>query len=110
MRVYKHAQVNLQKNTGIPVVALNSGNLRNARNLFFESLRLIGRITGNEERADSLKHFVMSQIQLLDSLTSSKEDKTKLKAYVGGVSFRESGGIASTEAHYIACYKMAGRI
>lgn len=90
----------LQKNTGIPVVALNSGNLRNARNLFFESLRLIGRITGNEERADSLKHFVMSQIQLLDSLTSFKADKTKLTAYVGGVSFRGARGIASTEAHY----------
>ncbi len=90
----------LQKMTGLPVVGLNSGNLRNARDMLYEAFHLIGEIAGNTERADSLKRFINRQIRDLDSITSASDTSASPKAYIGAVSYRGAHGISSTEAHY----------
>lgn len=90
----------LQKRTGIPVVGLNSGNLRNARDTLFRAFDLIGDITGRAKRADSLKNFIQNEIDQLERLTSDVEPESKPSAYVGAVSYRGAHGISSTEAFY----------
>ncbi|MFO8000468.1 MAG: ABC transporter substrate-binding protein [Marinilabilia sp.] len=88
----------LQKGSGVPVVALNTGNLRNARDTLFRAFRLIGDITGRRERAGSLEAFINEEIGQLDSITSGVRQQPR--AYIGAVSYRGSHGISSTEAFY----------
>lgn len=88
----------LQDRTGIPVVGLKSGNLRNARDTLFQALTLVGRITGRKERADSLRKFIEEEIRELNDRTA--ESQVKANAYVGGVSYRGAHGIASTQAYF----------
>ena len=82
------------------MVGLNSGNLRNARDTLFHAFQLIGNITGQSGRADSLINFIEQEIRTLDSLTEAKPIQYRLSAYIGGISFRGAHGISSTEAFY----------
>ncbi|WP_291861327.1 ABC transporter substrate-binding protein [Marinilabilia sp.] len=88
----------LEEKTGIPVVGLNSGNLRNARDTFYSALSLIGRIIGKQKRADSLKAFIENEIGEL--YTRTPDDAKSIRAYIGGVSYRGAQGIASTQAYF----------
>lgn len=90
----------LQQRTGLPVVGLSSGNLRNARDTLFKAFDLIGEITGKTVRADSLKRFIEVEITQLDSLTAGVPFTRKPEAYIGAVSYRGAHGISSTEAYY----------
>jgi iron complex transport system substrate-binding protein len=88
----------LQDRTGIPVVGLKSGNLRNARDTLFQALTLVGQVTGRKERADSLRIFIEEEIGELSRRTSQFQGE--VNAYVGGVSYRGAQGIASTQAYF----------
>ncbi len=88
----------LQERTGIPVVGLKSGNLRNARDTLYRALGLIGQITGREERADTLRSFIEDEIKTLNNRTAKFQSITN--AYVGGISYRGTHGIASTQAFF----------
>ncbi|WP_025007033.1 ABC transporter substrate-binding protein [Marinilabilia salmonicolor] len=88
----------LQAKTGIPVIGLNSGNLRNARQTFYQALSLIAEITGKEVRADSLVSFIEQEIDMLKQLARKKSDNAT--AYIGGVSYRGAQGIASTQSWF----------
>jgi iron complex transport system substrate-binding protein len=88
----------LQEKTGIPVVGLNSGNLRNARETFYRSLNLIAKVTGKRERADSLRNFIEDEINMLNQLRENAGDK--VTGYIGGVSYRGAQGIASTQSWF----------
>lgn len=90
----------LQRRTGLPVVALNSGNLRNARDTLYNAFDLIGELTGKQSRADSLKMFIEKQIDELDSITGLGSSQNRPRAYIGAVSYRGAQGISSTEAFY----------
>lgn len=85
----------LQAKTGIPVIGLNSGNLRNARQTFYQALSLIAGITGKEAREDSLVNFIEQEIDMIKKLT--REKSVNVTAYIGGVSYRGAQGIASTQ-------------
>ena len=88
----------LQEKTGIPVIRLQSGNLRNARDTLYRALSLIAEVTGKHERKDSLKAFIENEIKELSKLTN--ENAKEFDAYIGGVSYRGSHGIASTQAFF----------
>ena len=90
----------LQKRSGVPVIGLNSGNLRNARDTLFRAFDLIGDITRHTGRANSLKKFITNEIEKLDSLTTEVDKGSRPTAYIGAVSYRGARGIASTEAFY----------
>lgn len=105
----------LQNRTGIPVVGLNGGNLRNARDTLFHAFDLIGDITGRSERADSLKDFITNEIETLDSLSAGIASESRPSAYVGAVSYRGAHGISSTEAffapfRFINAFNVAGKL
>lgn len=88
----------LEEKTGIPVVGLHSGNLRNARDTLYSALSLIAQITGKQKRADSLKVFIENEIEELTKRVPV--DAKSIRAYIGGVSYRGAQGIASTQAYF----------
>ena len=94
----KSAIEQIQKQTRIPVVAVGY----NSNGLFakdiYKSIKLIGEITGNKERADEVvNYFETSKTELVSK--SSKNPTTKT-AYVGAVNHRGSFGIESTTGDF----------
>lgn len=90
----------LQSKTGIPVIALQYGDLEKNKTVFYNSLTLIGEITGKKQRADSLIAFFEQIIKDLHTRTKSTAKKNKLVVYIGGISSRGAHGITSTDNAY----------
>ncbi len=89
----------LQKKTGIPVVALHYGDLSGKRPAFYSSLRLLGQVLDKRERADSVISFFEEIIADLEN--RSRGDRTKMPGvYLGGVAFKGPHGFQSTEPWY----------
>ncbi len=90
----------LQKCTGIPVVTLEYGDIGKNRTVFYNSLRLIGKVLGTKNQVDSLIRYTDRQIAELRRRTEG-QDRTK-RVYVGGISYRGLQGITSTDPYYAA--------
>jgi len=95
----------LQSKTGIPVVAISYGTAGfGTTSIFGEpvltSLDLIGRITGEEERAAAAVAFLQSAQQDLDSRTADIPEAERPTVYVGGLGARGTHGIESTQGRY----------
>ncbi len=90
----------LQNQTGIPVVVLDYGDFAERRGVLLESLELMGRVLGREERAEELTRFIRSSIRDLKDRTGDVNSGERPRAYVGGISYRGAQGINATEPHY----------
>jgi len=90
----------LQKRTGIPVVTLEYGDLGKKRNVFYQSLRLIGEVLHTESHTDSLIRYIDNQIAELHRRT--RNPQTTPNVYVGGISYKGQKGITSTDPYYAA--------
>ena len=90
----------LQKKTGIPVVALDYGDLGVNRDHFFDSLRLVGKVMDRSKRAEVLVGYFEEVIEDLDERTKDIPDAQKMSVYVGGIGYRGAHGILSTEPDY----------
>ena len=88
----------LQQKTGIPVFALNYGNLSSELPDFYETILTLGEILNKESRADSLISYVKNSIEDLDQ--RSKKANQDITAYIGGVAYSGSHGLSSTVPHY----------
>lgn len=93
----------LQEKTGIPVVVLSYGSF-GVTSIFGEqvldSLALIGQITGDAEKAQSAVDFLTGARQDLDARTKDIPAAEKPSVYVGGLSFKGTHGIESTQGQY----------
>ncbi|MET1123872.1 MAG: iron ABC transporter substrate-binding protein [Archaeoglobaceae archaeon] len=91
----------IQQKTGIPVVVVSLGNLgRFDDEELFESLRLIGKILGKEERAEEIIDYIRSiKDDIARRVADYPEDK-KPKVYVGALSFKGGHGIESTQKNF----------
>jgi iron complex transport system substrate-binding protein len=89
-----------QELTGIPVVALNFGDLNDYREDFYNSLRIIGDVLNKSERAEALINDINEMIEDLNNRTENILQEDKYWCYVGGVSARGGHGITSTEIRY----------
>ena len=90
----------LQEKTGIPVVALNYGNLGKLRPQLAETLRTMGRIVGREQRAEAVIAFIEAQISDLRQRTADVPESERPSVFIGGVAFRGPHGYQSTEPAY----------
>ncbi len=90
----------LQEKTGIPVIALDYGDLDDNKEIFYECLRLVGSVMNKEARAEELINYIDDTIRDLDDRTKNIANEQKQKAYVGGISYYGNHGILSTEAGY----------
>jgi iron complex transport system substrate-binding protein len=90
----------LQKKIGIPVVALHFGPFASFDEKFYESLRLAGKILHKQERAEALIRYIENTRKDLGKRVEKVGEGRKPLVYVGGVGFRGTQGIESTEIGY----------
>lgn len=90
----------LQEKTGIPVVALNYGDLGVYRDDMYQSLRIMGEVMGKEDRAEDVIAFFDNSIADLNTRTESIPDEDKKSAYIGGIAHKGPHGFQSTEPSY----------
>ncbi|AKB26002.1 Iron(III) dicitrate-binding protein [Methanosarcina sp. MTP4] len=86
--------------TGIPVVALNCGNLGVYREDMYSSLRIMGEVMDRGERAEEVVEFFDAAIADLESRTADIPDEEKMSVYVGGIAYAGPHGFQSTEPTY----------
>ncbi|HOV66845.1 MAG TPA: iron ABC transporter substrate-binding protein [Methanoregulaceae archaeon] len=92
----------LQEKTGIPVVAFPYGSLRNdaEKAEMFGALRLMGKATGKEARAEEVITYIEATMADLENRTAGIPESDQKRVYVGGVSASGAHGIISTEPAY----------
>ncbi len=90
----------LQNKTGIPVIALQYGDLNQNRETFYSALRLIAQVIHKTPRADSLINFIDLTLEDLNERTEMVSTGLTPKVYVGGISFKGAHGISSTAPEY----------
>ncbi|MFP4296772.1 MAG: iron ABC transporter substrate-binding protein [Spirulinaceae cyanobacterium] len=90
----------LQQQTGIPVIALNYGNLRNERSLMYETFDLIGEVMGVPDRATALEDYIETAIADLNRRTADIPDSEKPTVFIGGIAKSGTQNFQSTEPAY----------
>ncbi len=97
----------LQEKTGVPVVCLDYGDFNEHKNNFYNSLRLLGNVLDKEKRANYLIDYIEKSFEEIESECSLTDKQEKV--YIGGIAFRGSHGINSTEPMY-APFRFANTI
>lgn len=90
----------LQSKTGIPVVVLSYGKLGTFDQEIYDSIALIGKITGEEERADEVIAYIKGCQDDLKERTADIPEGEKPKVYVGGIGMKGTHGIESTQGNF----------
>ena len=86
---------------GIPVLVLSYGELAVFDQMVYDSLRLVGRVLDRQARAEAVIEFIRSIRQDLARRTADIADDGKPGVYVGGIGYRGTHGIESTQRDYI---------
>ena len=92
----KDAQT-LQEKSGRPVVALVTGDLGKNKETFYQSLRLMAKILGKEERAEAITSYIDGTIKDLNTRTKNIPADKRPKVYVGGIAYNGAHGFLSTD-------------
>lgn len=95
----KDAQT-LQEKSGRPVIALTTGDLGKNKDVFYQSLRLMAKILGKEERAESITSYIDGTIKDLNDRTKNIPADKRPRVYVGGIAYNGAHGFLSTEPAY----------
>lgn len=90
----------LQAKTGIPVVALSYGKTAVFDPAVYESLALIGKITGQNDKARAAITFMKQCQQDLNDRTKTIAEEARPRVYVGALSMKGTHGIESTQGKY----------
>lgn len=91
---------NLQRQTGIPVLFVDNGDLAEQRKAFFASLRLMGMICGAEARAAAVIDRVTAAVADLRRRTADIPAANRPSTYIGGMNFRVAHGLLGTSRRY----------
>lgn len=89
----------LQEKTGTPVVVVPGSDTTLDQDAY-ETIRILGELTDQEERAEELTAYLKGIEADLDSRTKDIPEGEKPSVYVGGVSFKGNHGFEGTEAGY----------
>lgn len=90
----------LQKKIGIPIIVLTYGPFGTFNELVYDSIRLAGRILDKEDRAMTVIDFIEGSRKDLRSRVEGFMEDQKPSVYVGGIGFKGTHGIESTETIY----------
>lgn len=96
----KRFAAQLERQTNIPVVIVEVGDLGKDRLLFFRSLELIGTLCGVERRSQELCKKIESEIAELALRTQNLSSDERKEVYVGGLQFKVAHGILGTSCNY----------
>lgn len=91
----------VQNILGIPLVVLSYGTFATFDEALFDALRIAGFVLGKRARAEEIVTFIQSQRQQLATRTAGIPEKRRPRAYAGGIGFRGTHGIESSEQNYI---------
>ena len=91
---------NLQNKIGVPVVAVDNGDLGLKRDVFYKTLKIIGEITGSSKRAQEIITYTDNAVMDLSERTSNIPPVEKPSVYIGGLNFRTAHGITGTSKNY----------
>jgi len=91
----------VQRTLGIPVVVLTYGTLATFDEAVYDALRVAGRILHREKRADRVVAYIESLRADMRTRTKDIPESARPSVYVGGIGFKGSYGIESTEQRYI---------
>jgi len=92
--------VELQTKTGIPVIALNYGDLGKNREQLYTTIRTMTEVIGKNQRAEAVISFFETTIADLGRLTADIPEKDRPSVFIGGVSHQGPHGYQSTEPLY----------
>lgn len=95
-----HDADELQTKTGIPVVCLSYASLVSERQVIYDSLMLMGKIIGKEERAGKVSEFMEMKINELERRTANIPESERISSFVGGIAKKGPHGLQSTEPGY----------
>lgn len=90
----------LQKKTGIKVIAISYGKVSTFDPKVYDSIKIIGKIMGNEKRSKEVVEFMKNCEKDLNNRTKDIKDNKKPSTYVGALSMKGSHGIESTQGNY----------
>ncbi|MCX7822149.1 MAG: iron ABC transporter substrate-binding protein [Syntrophobacterales bacterium] len=91
----------VQRLLSIPVFVISYGRFATFDNSIYNSLKSAGKILGMERRAEEIIEFIESVKRDLNGRTIDIPIDKKPRVYVGGIGYRGSHGIESTEQHYL---------
>jgi iron complex transport system substrate-binding protein len=87
----------LERQTGIPVVVLNYGDLSNYREDFYNALQTMAAVMDREQRAKEVIAFFEAAIDDLNKRTADIPPEKRKSCYIGGIAYRGPHGFQSTE-------------
>ncbi|PAV10489.1 iron transporter [Methanosarcina spelaei] len=92
----------LQDKTGVPVVSFPYGSLNNETQKaeMYNSLRVMGKVVGKQERAEEVINYINATMQDLENRTADIPESERKTVYIGGVGLSGAHGIISTEPAY----------
>jgi iron complex transport system substrate-binding protein len=90
----------LQEKSGVPVVALVSGDLGKNRQAFYDSLRTMAMVVNREKRADEVITYINATLADLQKRTKDIPAEKRPKVFVGGIAFNGAHGFLSTDPAY----------
>lgn len=90
----------LQAKLGIPVVVLSYGPFGRFDETMYRSLRLAGKILGKEDRAEEVVGFIRETEKDLAQRVEGESAEEQPGVFVGGIGFKGTQGIGSTETAY----------
>ncbi len=90
----------VQRSLGIPLVVLSYGAFATFDEAVFDAMHTAGRILNREKRADDVVAYIDSLRKDMRLRTVSVSEDSKPTVYVGGIGYRGTQGIESTEQRY----------
>ena len=90
----------LQEKIGIPVIVLSYGPFGTFSEVIYDSIRLVGQALGKEARAKAVIDLVEGSRRDLLSRVKGFPEERKPAVYIGGIGFKGTHGIQSTETRY----------
>lgn len=96
----KAAADNLQSKTGIPVVVVSYGKVSTFDPDLYASIKLIGKLTGKEQRAQEVVDFMEKCKADLDLRTRDIPEGERPAVYIGALGARGTHGVESTQGDY----------
>lgn len=91
----------VEKSLNIPVVVLSYGEYATFDEAVFDAMRVAGKVLHLEKRAEDVISYINGLRADLKKRSEGIPVEEKPRVYVGGIGYRGSFGIESTEQHYI---------
>ena len=90
----------LQRQTGVPVVAVRYTSTGLANETFYAAVRVFAEVVGAQERAEQVLAFIDAAKADLDRRTAGIPDGQKPRVYAGAVTFAGQRGFGGTYSNF----------